>query len=116
MQRASMTVVLKSGERYDANHIAVTTAVAAETDARGYRGMESRLSFVCSGQMTVKRAAEVERIEYRETGAQHCGECDGSIWGVVGAGIHANPEPLDVPPVGQPIGPVDGPPILHGHP
>lgn len=98
MQRAAITVVLKNGERYDANHISISRDARYRPHDSGaglqLDGAGSVVSFVCSGSLTTKPAEDVDRIEYWPTGAQHCGECDGSIWNFVGAGPFANPEPL----------------------
>lgn len=70
MLRASMSVVLKNGERYSANHVAVVRRAGS---------FDSNITFVCSGQQISKPAADVERIEYRAGGAVHCEACDQRI-------------------------------------
>ena len=68
LEMASFTVVLKNGIRYGANNLQVHLG--------GANGWESFLSFICSGRLTTKRADEVDHIEWRETGRQHCDMCD----------------------------------------
>lgn len=70
MLRASMSVVLKNGERYSANHVAVVRRAGS---------FDSDITFVCSGQQITKPAEDVERIEYRDGGAVHCEACDQRI-------------------------------------
>ena len=70
MLRASMSVVLKNGERYSANHVAVVRRAGS---------FDSDITFVCSGQQITKPAEDVERIEYRAGGAVHCEACDQRI-------------------------------------
>lgn len=65
-----MSVVLKSGERYSANHIAVTRRAGTT---------ESDLTFISSGEVISKPADAVERIEYRPGGGVHCETCDQRI-------------------------------------
>lgn len=115
MQRPSFTVVLKSGERYDANHLSIVREPRYQPEDAGTSlyGEGCAITFISSGRMTVKPAEDVERVEYRPTGAQHCGDCDGSLWPVIGAGPFANPEPVEeVGATREPIGPLR----LHGHP
>lgn len=98
MQRASFTVTRRVGEKsvcYDANHLAIV---------RGYDpdlgpGSISLLTFVCSGVQTTFPAREIERVTFHPTSAQHCSECDGSIYNYVGEGIHANPVVVEGIPV-----------------
>lgn len=70
MLRAHMTVILTSGERYSANHVAVVRRAGS---------FDSDITFVCSGQQISKPAEDVERIEYRAGGAMHCNACDQRI-------------------------------------
>ena len=94
MQRASFTVRKKNGISYDANHLTI---------ARGYDpdlgpGSISLLTFVCSGVQTTFQASEIESVTFHPASAQHCSECDGSIHGWVGEGIHANPVIPEIAP------------------
>lgn len=95
MQRASFTVVLKNGERYDANHLSIVREPRYKESDKGSTlyGEGCAVTFVCSGRMTTKPAEDVASIEYRVTGAHWCGDCDGPLFSIVGAGPFANPAP-----------------------
>lgn len=88
MVRADFTVVGKSGVRWAANHLSVSMKYD-----HAARGMVSVLSFISSGQLQMMLAAEVEKVEFHPHLATYCSECESSLHGVVGAGIHANPVP-----------------------
>lgn len=70
-----MTVVLKNGTRYSANNVQITNAPTLD-ETNAMVGEHSVVSFLCSGRLTTVVATDVERIEYRETGAVHCEGCD----------------------------------------
>lgn len=84
MIRASFTITTTDGRNYDANHLAVTTK------ALGEEGAISMLSFVCSGVQECIPATDVAGLAFHPVGAQHCSECDGPLYALVGAGVHAN--------------------------
>ena len=70
MLRAHMTVILTSGERYDANHVAIVRRTGS---------FDSDITFVCSGQQISKPAESVARIEVQAGGARWCNACDQRI-------------------------------------
>lgn len=98
MQRASFTVTTKRGISYDANHLAV---VRGHDPSLG-PGSISLLTFVCSGEQTTFPASEIEVVTFHPASAQHCSECDESIYRLVGEGIHANPA-VPTAVVGEPV-------------
>lgn len=94
MTRANFTVVTKSGERWSANHLAVSRASRPYDLTTQQGGSYSILSFISSGELVRLEAADVERIEWCPVGAAWCSECDASIHDLVGDGPHANPVPV----------------------
>lgn len=96
MKQSTFTVKTKDGTSYSANHLSVTRRSVYATGDDGLQhgvGQESVLCFVCSGEMIQVRAADVESVEWHPAANTYCSECDGSVWNVVGTGIHANPQP-----------------------
>lgn len=83
--RASLTVKMKDGARFDANHLCISID-NSKTDE-----FFSVLSFISDGICWAFPAAEVESVHFRPTGAIHCNECGGlEIRNMKGDGIHAN--------------------------
>lgn len=89
MRQASFTVTLTNGVSYSADMLTTGWRLAGEP----LEGMESTLSFICSGEMKTVSALDVKRIEFHPYGTTHCNRCDGSVWGMVGFGPFKNPEP-----------------------
>lgn len=69
LEMASFTVVTKKGVRYGANNLQITLSHSPKSWA-------SVLNFLCSGTLISIPAEEVDHIEWRESGRQHCDMCD----------------------------------------
>lgn len=67
MERASFTITMKNGMRFDAAMLMPTFEDGA---------MRPMLSFVCSGRMQSVPAADVEGVSFYAGGTHHCGHCD----------------------------------------
>ena len=70
LEMAQFTVVTRRGEQrisYCAN--VLTIGLMPGT-------WKSALNFICSGRMTSVPVEDVEAIEFRATGRQHCDMCD----------------------------------------
>lgn len=86
MRIASLVVKTKDGIGHCANMLTV-----AVRNHPTEHGQQSVLCFICSGNMLVVPAEDVESVQFSPNGAQHCNQCDQSLWNVLGAGIAANP-------------------------
>lgn len=82
MKRPSITIILLSGERYDANHVAMY-----QDQREGGSGYS--IAFQCSGHLTVTPAETVASIAYAPAGAEYCGTCDQPLTSLIGTGIFA---------------------------
>lgn len=86
MIRASFTVTDRKGVSWDGNHLSISMR------SLGSIGAISVLTFISSGQLVTMPASEVDNVKFHAAGAQHCGECGGSLWSLVGVADHANPK------------------------
>ena len=68
-RRPTLTIKLRNGDNYDANHLAVV-----QISPTGYR-----LAFESSGVINQVDPAEVAGIEFSTDGAVWCPWCDGRI-------------------------------------
>jgi hypothetical protein len=76
LMTASLVVYTKNDIAFTANHI------------QHYRKWESGrlvayVGFTCSGRYTEFPAGDIDRIEYRSTGQECCGQCDTRIQDVL---------------------------------
>lgn len=96
MLRASLVVALKSGIYMDANHLSISRAPYPASGQPG-PASNSVVSFISSGARYTYAPEEIVSITLAPSGAHFCGECDGSLYHVIGP---ADIDPDDSPESG----------------